>query len=217
MNSSENATKKAQILALIKQGELSDEQIATKVNCGIRYVKRIRATNNEQPSGQPSKNLPATLTDDLVLVNTLAESLQGQDGFRDGVKSVGIMLMFCLRVLGQISAVTTMGKTGELQELVGLAQQLQPQTDPAVIATLGGVTESMRGIRESMQKANAPKTPEAMLMEQMLPMFGQVLTNVMGSMSGVKVPQIQPILQPGVNPQQAKATEEEVEAAFGNG
>lgn len=170
-----NSDKKLQILALLQEGETDLKIIASKVGCSEAWVREVARNQH--------KFLPATLEADLSLVEELAGDFDGKDAFAGGVRWLGKSLMFACRLLGQVSAVPTMGRTGELQELIVLAQAMQPKpapTDPAL-------TQSLNNVSQSISKMAAPKTPEGMMFEAFLPMLTGVIGNMTAAM-GQKMP-----------------------------
>ncbi|MBA7543942.1 hypothetical protein ES705_36286 [subsurface metagenome] len=182
-----NSSMKFAILKLLDEGVKDYEVIASKVGCSVRWVQEVAAKRG--------KLLPATLEEDLNLVEELANDFDGKDAFAGGVRWLGKSLMFACRLLGQVSAIPTMGRTGELQELVVLAQAMTPKpatADPALTASLNNVSQSIA-------KMAAPKTPEGMMMEAFLPMMTGVLANVMAAM-GQKMPVGGQPGQPGQEP-----------------
>lgn len=179
-----NSDKKLEILALLKQGETDYEVIASKVGCSVAWVKEV-ARNSKQGS---EGFLPATLEGDLALVDELAGDFDGKDHFAAGVRWLGKSLMFSCRLLGQLSAVPTMGRVGELTELITLARAMEHKpapTDPQLM-------QSLNNVSQSISKMAAPKTPEMAMFEMMQP----ILQGVIGSVMGMALPQ-QPGQQPG--------------------
>ncbi|MBA7578917.1 hypothetical protein ES708_20783 [subsurface metagenome] len=192
-----NSNKKLAILALLDEGETDLKLIASKVGCSEAWVREVARNQH--------KFLPATLEADLSLVEELASDFDGKDAFAGGVRWLGKSLMFACRLLGQVSAIPTMGRTGELQELIVLAQAMTPKpapTDPALVASLTNVSQSIA-------KMASPKTPQMAMFEMMQPVLQGVIGNMMAAM-GQKVPVA---AQPGQPVEQA--TEADVDAAFG--
>ncbi len=170
-----NSNKKLAILALLDEGETDLKLIASKVGCSEAWVREVARNQH--------KFLPATLEADLSLVEELASDFDGKDAFAGGVRWLGKSLMFACRLLGQVSAVPTMGRAGELQEMIALAQAMTPKptpTDPALVASLNNVSAQMA-------RANAPKTSEGMMMETMLPVLQRTIATLMGNFGGGKV------------------------------
>lgn len=201
----QNSNKKLAILALLDEGETDLKLIASKVGCSEAWVREVARNQH--------KFLPATLEADLSLVEELAGGFDGKDAFAGGVRWLGKSLMFACRLLGQVSAIPTMGRAGELQEMIALAQAMTPKaapTDPALTASLNNVSQSIA-------KMAAPKTPEGMMFEAFLPMLTGVFGNMMGAM-GQKMPGAGQPKQPGFvdkRGQPGQATEADVSAAFG--
>ncbi|MBA7579429.1 hypothetical protein ES708_21300 [subsurface metagenome] len=201
-----NSSMKFAILKLLDEGVKDYEVIASKVGCSVRWVQEVAAKRSEGSA----KLLPATLEEDLNLVDELANDFDGKDAFAGGVRWLGKSLMFACRLLGQVSAIPTMGRTGELQELVVLAQAMTPKpatADPALTASLNNVSQSIA-------KMAAPKTPEGMMFEAFLPMMTGVLANVMAAM-GQKMPGVGQPGQTTAYEQSPGATEYRREAGGG--
>lgn len=198
-----NSSMKFAILKMLDEGEKDYEVIASEVGCSVRWVQEVAAKRG--------KFIPATLEEDLNLVEELANDFDGRDKFAAGVRWLGKSLMFSCRLLGQLSAVPTMGRVGELTELITLARAMEHKPappDPALIASLNNVSQSMA-------KMAAPKTPQMAMMGMMEPLLQGMMANVMRMFGGAPGGTASPGGSPSSGFQ--RMSDDEREAIFGGG
>lgn len=180
--------KKSRILKLLEQGETDLEVISEQVGCSKKWVKEVKKEYLEH-----QQLLPVTLQQDLALSNHLAEQLSAlvsneeeRVGFAKGVKAMLAMQAYDTRLLGQLMTIPTQAQKGQLEEILTLAKAMEPKTDPTLVASLNSVSQSIA-------RMAAPKTPQGMLMETMMPIIGRIMGGMFGAMPGmgVNVPQNQ--------------------------
>lgn len=170
---------KNKILKLLSEGQTDYEFIASSVGCSVRYVYEMAKQFNKLKMN----SLPATLSADLALVEELANEFNGKNAFAAGVRWSMKSLMFLSRLLGQLAAIPTMGRVGELTELVTLARAMEPKPappDPALMAALNNVSQSLANLAK-------PKTPEMAMFEVIGPVFGRLLETLMANF-GLRMP-----------------------------